>query len=326
VVGNGSAKHTWEQHRGTAADVNLLLIAALRQAGLTAQPVLLSTRAHGRVSVSSPLLEQYNYVVALVSLPDKKEVLLDATEPLLPAGVLPARCLNQLGRLVVPEAEGEGRWVELTPAQRHSHYQQVAMTVDAQGNLSSQVQEQHGGYSGARARSKLTELGEKKYVTELTSQHSNWEVPSYKFASVSDVSQPLSLHYEVRQAASTAVPAQELYLKPLTSFCETRNPFDNETRKFPVDFGAPTQDVVLINLTLPPGYVAELPKGATINLPDQGGSYVFAASSPTPGTVQLVSRLTLAKPVYGAEQYANLREFYRLALAKQAEAMVIKKQ
>ncbi|MGI4834801.1 MAG: DUF3857 domain-containing protein [Janthinobacterium lividum] len=326
AVGSGSGKHTWEQHRGTSADVNLLLIAALRQAGLAAQPVLLSTRTHGRVSVSSPLLEQYNYVVALVPLPDKKELLLDATEPLLPAGVLPQRCLNQVGRLVVPAAEGEGRWVDLVPAQRHSHYQQVAMTVDAQGNITSQVQEQHGGYSGVRARSKLTELGEKKYVTELTSQHSNWEVPSYKFAAVADVSQPLSLSYEVHQAASTAGTAQELYLRPLASFCENRNPFDNESRKFPVDFGAPTQDVVVINLTLPPGYVAELPKAANVSLPDQGGSYVFAASSPTPNTVQLISRLSLAKPVYGAQEYAGLREFYRLALAKQAEAMVIKKQ
>jgi len=38
-----------------------------------------------------------------------------------------------------------------------------------------------------------------------------------------------------------------------------------------------------------------------------------------------VSRLTLDKPVYGADEYASLREFYRLALAKQAEAVVLKK-
>lgn len=81
----------------------------------------------------------------------------------------------------------------------------------------------------------------------------------------------------------------------------------------------------MITLTLPAGYAAELPKPATISLPDQGGRFVYAASSPTPGTVQLVSRLTLDKPVYGAEEYAALREFYRLALAKQAEALVIKK-
>ena len=42
--------------------------------------------------------------------------------------------------------------------------------------------------------------------------------------------------------------------------------------------------------------------------------------------LQYTSRLTLDKPIYGAEEYASLREFYRLALAKQAEAVVLKKQ
>ena len=325
-LASGSLKHTWEQHRGNSADVNLLLIAALRQAGLPAQPVLLSTRAHGRVNQSFPLIEQYNYVVGVLPLAAGKELLLDATEPLLPCGVLPARCLNQVGRLVVPAKEGEGRWVSLAPAQRHSHYQQVTMALDAQGNLTGKVHEEHAGYLGARVRGQLAELGEKKYVTELASRHPSWEIPSYAFAANNEVDKPLSLNYEVRQAAATSGSAQELYLKLLSHFSEGRNPFYHEQRKFPVDFGAPTQDVVLLTLTLPAGYAAELPKPTLVSLPDQGGTYVYSVSSPAPGTVQLVSRLTLNKPVYGAEEYASLREFYRLALAKQAEALVIKKQ
>ena len=325
-LASGSLKHTWEQHRGSSADVNLLLIAALRQAGLAAQPVLLSTRAHGRVNQSFPLIEQFNYVVGVLPLADNKELLLDATEPLLPCGVLPARCLNQVGRLIVAPKEGEGRWVSLAPAQRHSHYQQVTLTLDAQGNLTGKVHEEHGGYQGAQVRSKLAELGEKKYVTELASRHPNWEIPSYTFAANTEVDKPLSLNYEVRQAAAASGSAQELYLKLMSHFGEGRNPFNHEERKFPVDFGAPTQDVVMLTLQLPTGYAAELSKPTLVSLPDQGGSYVYSVTSPTPGTVQLVSRLTLNKPVYGAEEYASLREFYRLALAKQAEALVIKKQ
>ena len=38
-----------------------------------------------------------------------------------------------------------------------------------------------------------------------------------------------------------------------------------------------------------------------------------------------MSRLTFDKPVYGAEEYENLREFYRRVLAKQSEALVLKK-
>jgi hypothetical protein len=166
---SGPLERSYDQHRGTSADVNLLLVAALREAGLPAEPVLLSTRAHGRASEAYPLLEQFNYVVALVSLPDQKDLLLDATEPLLPASVLPTRCLNKSGHTV--PATGEGRWVSLVPSQRYSHYQEVALTLDAQGSLSGQVREEHGGYAGLEAREKLQQQGEKKYITQLAAAH-----------------------------------------------------------------------------------------------------------------------------------------------------------
>ena len=324
AIASGALKKSYELHRGNSADVNLLLIAALRQAGLPAQPVLLSTRSHGRVDQNFPQIQQFNYVIGVLPLADGKELLLDATEPLLPCGVLPGRCLSQAGRLITAK-EAEGRWVSLVPAQSHNHFQEVKLTVDAQGNLSGRVHEEHGGYAGAAARAKLQQLGEKKYVTELAGQHPNWELPSYTFSQVSEVSKPLTLNYELRQPAATPGAASELYVSPLASFGEGRNPFRHADRTYPVDFGAPTQDVILLTLTLPPGYSAELPPPVTLALPDQGGRYTYSATSPTPGTVQLLSRLNLAKPMYGAEEYASLREFYRLALAKQAEALVLKK-
>ena len=323
LLTSGSLKHTWEQHRGNSADVNLLLIAALRQAGLTAQPVLLSTRPHGYVSQEYPLLDQFNYVLALVELPGGKDLLLDATEPLLTAETLPPRCLNKIGHTV--PAEGEGRWVSLTPNLRYVHYQEVKMTLDAQGSVSSQAREDFGGYAGLAAREKLAELGEKKFVAELADQHPNWEMPSYKFAGATDLGQPLSISYTLRQAAESNGTADELYIKPLATFGEGSNPFQLVERSFPVDFGMLRQEITSLTLTLPAGYIVELPKPVLLALPDQGGRYLYAVSSPTPGTVQFLSRLTLDKPVYSAQEYHALRELYRQMLAKQAEALVIKK-
>ncbi|MGI4864555.1 MAG: DUF3857 domain-containing protein [Janthinobacterium lividum] len=318
---SGALKRTWEQHRGTSADVNLLLIAALREAGLAAEPVLLSTRTHGRVSEEYPLLEQFNYVVALVSLPGQKELLLDATEPLLPAGVLPTRCLNRIGHTV--PATGEGRWVSLVPTERYSHYQEVALTLDAQGGLSGQVREEHGGYAGLEVREKLQQ-GEKKYATELAATHPSWEVSDYVFGKQREVAQSLNLSYQLHQSATPGAAA-ELYINPLAHFGEQRNPFQHEYRSYPVDMGMMQQEVIRLVLTLPAGYTAELPKPASLALPNNGGRYLYSATSPAPGTVQIMSRLTLDKPVYTAQEYGALRELYRQMLAKQAEALVVKK-
>ena len=321
-----SLRKAYDAHRGTAADVNLLLIAALRSAGIPAQPLLLSTRAHGRLNQSTPLLDNFDYVAGLVPLAAGQDLLVDATEPLLPCGVLPERCLNQAGRLVMPNP-AESRWVDLTPAQRYVHYQQVALKLDEQGGFSGKVHEEHGGYSGVDARQELTSLGEKKYLAELARPHSGWTIPKFTVANREDVAKPLTLDYEFSQPADDNAVAGTLYLSPLRYFGTEQNPFRHDDRLFPVDFAAAQDETTMVTLTLPEGYeLAELPKPAVLALPDEGGRFIYSVTTAAPGTVQIMSRLTLHKPVYAAAEYESLRELYRLMMEKQGEKLVIKKK
>jgi len=323
---DGSLRRAFDAHRGSAADVNLLLIAALRDAGLPAHPVLLSTRNHGHVSQEYPLVDRFNYVVALVPLPDGHDLLVDATEPLLPCGVLPERCLNGAGRLIAKKPE-DGRWVDLRPSQRLVHFQQVALVLDAQGGLTGKVHDEHGGYAARATRAELAELGEKKYRAQLLHRHEGWTMPAFGVAAQGDVARPLALDYEFSQPADGQATPGTIYLSPLAGFGPSQNPFRRETRDFPVDFEAPQEEIVLVTLTLPAGYeLAETPKPAVVDLPDGGGRYLYSVTTPAPGTVALTSRLLLRNAVYAAGQYENLRELYRHLLEKQAEKLVIKKK
>ena len=304
--------------------MNLLLLAALRQAGLPVQPLILSTRTHGQVSQEYPLLDQFNYVVAVLPLAGGKDLLLDATDPLLPAGVLPPRCLTQAGHTVVPDG-GDGRWVSLLPEPRYNHFQDVQLTLDAQGNLAGQVREESSGYAAHELREKLQAEGEKKFAAGLASQHPGCELAGVQLSNQATIAQAVSLRYDLRQPASGGGTANELYINPLKGFGEAQNPFGDTQRIYPVDMGMTQQEVITLSLTLPPGYVAELPKPAVLALPDNGGRYTYSATAPVPGKVQLLSRLVLNKAQYSASEYQALRELYRQMLAKQAEALVIKK-
>ena len=255
-----------------------------------------------------------------------KDLLVDATEPLLPCGVLPERCLNQAGRLIMKNP-AEGRWVDLSPTQRHVHYQQIALTLDTQGGLTGKVHEEHGGYAGASARRELTRLGDKKYMAELARTHSSWTVPKFAVAERENVAKPLAVDYEFVQPADDTNTATTLYLSPLQEFNNEQNPFHHDDRQFPVDFGAAQDEITVLTLTLPEDYeLAELPKPAVVEMPDNGGRFIYSVSATAPGVVQLTSRLNLRKPMYGADEYASLREFYRLMLAKHGEKLVIKKK
>ena len=320
-------RKAYDAHSGSSADVNLLLIAALRQAGLPAQPVLLSTRTHGRVSQTYPLLDKFNYVVALVPDADGHDLLVDATDPDLPCGTLPERCLNQTGRLIAPgPGAADGRWVDLRPSQRYVHFRKASLTLDAQGGLAGQVHEEYAGYAGADTRGELTRLGEKKYAAQLAQRHSYWALAPVTVSAREEVQKPLALDYAFTRAANDGAPAGTLYLSPLHEFLDDQNPFTQEDRSFPVDFGAPQEETLLVALALPAGYeLAETPRPAVVDLPNNGGRFVYQVTS-LGGTVQLASRLALHKPVYTAAEYAHLREFYRLMLEKQAEKLVIRKK
>jgi hypothetical protein len=326
LYSSGSVRKAYDQHRGNAADVNLLLIAALREAGFQANPVLVSTRDHGAVSSDyMPMLSRFNYVVAHVPLPEGKEMLVDATEELLPCGMLPTRCLNGQGRLIMPKA-AESRWVSLQPTQRLTEYQQIQLVLDEKGGYTGKVHSEHGGYAGAAQRDRLREKGEKKFVEDLLTGREGWNVSKYQFGQREDLAKALSFDYELTAAGGDA-PAGLLYVRPLQHFGNSKNPFVHESRQFPVDFGCPVDETVVMTLTLPAGYeVEELPKPTAMSLPDNGGRFLFQAQPAADGTIQIMSRLNLSRAVYSAEEYVSLREFYRLVVAKQAEQLVLKKK
>jgi transglutaminase-like putative cysteine protease len=324
LYSSGSVRRAYDQKSGNAADINLLLIAALREAGFQADPVLLSTRSHGRIDTSVPLISRFNYVLAHVKLPDASTMLVDATEELAPCGMLPSRCLSGVGRLLLPQA-GASQWVKLEPADRLKQYSQIQLTVDEKGGLSGKVHQEHSGYLALAQRERLRKLGEKKYVEELVAGHDGWNIPTYAFKEQNTLHKPLTLEYEFTAAGSEA-PAGTIYLSPLHDFGTGKNPFLHENRRFPVDFGTKLEETLMVNLTLPAGYeLEETPRPVVVELPEGGGRFSYMVQ-PGSGSVQIVSRMNLTRPVYSAEEYAHLREFFSRMMSKQSEQLVLKKK
>ncbi|MBC6607124.1 DUF3857 domain-containing protein [Hymenobacter sp. BT188] len=309
-----------EQGTGNAAELNLLLINTLRAAGLTAEPLLISTRDHGRIQTDLPVLSQFNYVAALVTLPDNKEVLVDATEPLIMAGTLPERCLNGQGRLM--DKTG-GRWVSLVPTQRYMRYTTAQLEMTEQGALGGKIKLEHTGYAGSEARELLAGSTEKQFIKNLQQRWPEWTLTAPVFNNVAASQQPFSVEVGVKIPGGEAA-ATTLYVQPLRHLGEGQNPFRQEDRQFPVDFGMLRDYTQTIALTLPAGYeVQELPANLLLSLPNDGGRFQFNIT-PQQNTLHITSRLQLRKTEYSAQEYTALRELYSRVVAKHAESIVLK--
>ncbi|WP_333865073.1 transglutaminase-like domain-containing protein, partial [Chitinophaga sp.] len=97
-------KTTFNKKNGNVADINMLLTAMLREAGLEAVPVLLSTRDYGKMYAMYPIRSKLNYTIVSV-LADNTEYFLDATRPFLGFGKLHASCYNGPARKVNVSAD-----------------------------------------------------------------------------------------------------------------------------------------------------------------------------------------------------------------------------
>ncbi|OON67361.1 DUF3857 domain-containing protein [Hymenobacter sp. CRA2] len=325
LFSNVGVRKAWEQHGGNAADVNLLLVAALRDAGLQANPVILSTRDHGQVNATFPLISRFNYVVAHVQLPDSQQVLADATEELAPFGMLPEHCLNGQGRLIRDEKNGS--WVKLDSPFRHVHFRSAQLTLDERGTLSGKMRDEQSGYLALQQRNDLRQQGEKKYVENLVKELEGWKIDKFAFQNAAVLAKPLMLDLDLRIPGESEQPLGTIYLSLMQALNDAgQNPFKHTERRFPVDFATRREQTSMVTLTLPANYaVEELPKSAQIELPNGGGRFLFNVT-PVGNTLQIMSRMTLNRSMFLAEEYPGLREFYERMLAKQAEKIVLKRK
>ena len=314
-------KKAHDNRTGTAADINLMLVGMLRELGLDASPVLLSTRDHGRILEHYTMLTKFNYVVAHVNM-GGKDVLLDATDAVTGPGMLPARCLNGMGRLVSKDG---GRWVPLSTTEKATGLTTVQMTLDENGDLSGTLQKSCAGYEAWTHRTKILAAGKDKHTENLKKDNPAWQISKVELQNLDDCTEALGTSYELSISEAAQKAGNMLYLKPILTEGVRENPFKLTERKYPVDFATGMDDTYIASFTIPAGYkVEEMPKNAVISLPEQSGRFSFMVAV-NGNVIQVNSKISIRKPVFYAEEYAALREFYSLIVSKHAEQIVLKK-
>ena len=152
--GSQSPKDFLNKKSGSVADINLFLTAMLNAAGINAQPVILSTRNHGKIYTDYPFDHYTNYVITLVS--SSSPFLADATEDFLPFNRLPPRCLNGKGLIV--NSDEEVSWVNLGSSIPSSNKKLITLTIDSLSlNVDAKVLVQSTEYESYYSRKKFSD-------------------------------------------------------------------------------------------------------------------------------------------------------------------------
>lgn len=315
-----SLRKIFIEKNGNSAEVNLLLIAMLNEAGIEANPVILSTRGNGIISPVHASISDCNYVIARVVI-NGVPVLLDATEPNLPAGLIPFRCLNGKGRMIKKDNVEE---VELTNVKSGSH---TLISIELKdGKFTGNVISSETGLNAFAFRESVKDAGgQKEYFEKLRNKSSDIQYTDYSYTNLDSIYKPVEKRYNIILQNESEPDADILYFNPVLIDRITNNPFTSPTREYPVDYGVSSSEIYQLNLIIPDGYkVEELPQSRSFALGGKGGSFIYKIVQ-TDNIVSFSMRLNIDKTLLLPDEYINLQEFYNIIVAKESEQIVLKK-
>lgn len=316
-----NAKECWSKKSGSTGDINIILLNLLRDVRITCYPVLASTRDHGRVYTTYPMLSQFNTLLVYAEA-DDQVFILDASDKYNPPGLIPYNVLGTESFVVDPEKNGfitlwDGRGL-------HKNVVSMAGTIDNDGILIGEAFISSFDYA-RNPRVKSSKDGPDKYAGQwLIGETSNMKVQGLEIKNIEHDSLPLEQKFKFSVPAQGSGDYKYFTINLFTGL--EKNPFIADKRESSIDFGYNQYYMMVGSVTIPDDHqFEELPKNIAMIMPDT--SIVFRRIMEANGNrVSYRVSLEFRRPMYEASEYEEFKEFYKKLFANLNEQIVFRKK
>ena len=317
---NQTLKNVFKTKQGTVSEINLLLTAMLRYAGLEASPVLLSTTGHGYTTEFSPMITSMNYVVAQVN-DGNKNYFLDGTRPRLGFNHLPIECYNGHARMVDENATAV-YFVADSLKEKKATVFFIGNGED--GTWGGGVTQYLGYYESYGVRDDIAADSKEEFFKGIQKTYgATANISQPQIDSLASYDLPVTIKYHLDM---TLDDEDILYINPTFSEGYKKNPFMAAERYYPVEMPYAQDETIISTVEVPRGYkVDEIPKQMLVKLDEEGKSFFEYRISISGSTISLRNRIKIDRAFFLPDEYASLREFFNLVVKKQGEQIVFKK-
>jgi len=314
-------KKAYQEHVGNAADINLCLVALFREAGLNANPVLISTRNHGVPLF--PTINGFNYVIAAIESPSGI-LLFDATELYSTANVLPSRVLNWEGRLV--RADDTFAVVNLNAVEPAKKRINLFVKLDENGKVTGLKRSSFYTNNALEYRKDRAFVSETDLLSKLENENRDVEISELKITNKESLSNPIVETFKFESDNLCDIIDSKIYFEPLLFLSQTKNPFSSEKRLYPINFGTAWEDTYIVSIQIPNGYtIATMPQNLAISLPNEVGSFKFSITKKSENKIEAVAITKINTPIIASIYYQELKDFYKQLIEKQTEKIMLTK-
>jgi hypothetical protein len=321
LTADEGVKNLWKKKTGNSAEINLLLVNLLREAGLQAYPMLVSERGHGRVNKEQPFINQFNNVYAAVFVGNKKYYL-DATDKLTPCLITPFSILNSTAFIADNEAGG---LVDIQENDiRYRDNITIAANLKEDGELSGQVSVESKDY--ARTEKVRTYTRNKSDYIEnyIKSGMVNIEVNNFDIKNIEKEDLPVTQAFDFKTNIQSTGEYSFLSFNWFTGL--QSNPFIVSDRFSNINFGYKKTVNLTYLVNLPANFkVDALPKGVKLVNPDNTVSFTrqfFLEGN------QLMAKIKvdIDKTLFNVGEYAQVQDFFKQMVNMMNEQVILKKK
>lgn len=323
IYASQSKKKFIESKNGNSAEVNLFLYSLLKEAGVTASPILISTRSHGKVFYQYPFVSMFNYVAVMVN-DETGNYFVDATDPLLPIGMLPKQCINEYG-LQVKEVEigKKAQFFPLTPLKYDFIQLNQSFSINLEENIIEGIAKAKlDGYRALNFRHSIKKNGVES-VYKILLAESSTEIIKMDVENLDSTNESLVLKYITKTKLDKV--GEKILITPFPVNPYRESQFKQEDRRYPVDFGDLNEEQFFFSMQIPNGYEIDYtPQDKFYKNSELDFEFSYKVQREQK-FVQIMVKIKRGKTVYDAKDYKELKLFFDLLVKNINENLVFRK-
>ncbi|PWW27600.1 MULTISPECIES: transglutaminase-like domain-containing protein [unclassified Chryseobacterium] len=255
---------------GNAAEINLFLVMMLREAGLKADPLVISTVENGLINLVSPNISNMNFVLAAISIDDQLHIY-DATSKQSSLDEIPLKNWNQYGILVT---KNKTLLIQMANVKSSNTFLTVNGKINDDGSISGTYSDRDTGAYAMYVKDSYDDNAE-KYKKQYKENFS---------MDFTDIDSKVLENGDFESSMKFSSPnlidrvGKKMIINPMLFLNKSSNEFDQtEVRQYPIDFGSPITKVKKVTLEIPEGYVIEeMPKEKKIVTEDKEIEYTYS--------------------------------------------------
>lgn len=313
-----------ESKDGNAAEVNVLLIAMLKEAGMDASPVLLNTRGRLKAAHDYPMLDRFNHMIGLLIV-DSVRYYLDASGKYNAFGRLPEYCYSGYARVL---QKGAGYPVMIMP-QHNKERSVVKADFVSLSEMAFRVNISE--YMGMNLSSHMRQLlsTDTSKLTSIVQVRKNGikndaDISDVKIENLNNPDTNLIIRYTIYKKYK--VPVSTLYFSTDLVKIMDKSPFKPMDRKMPLELPYADEKIYVMNAVFPENMVLEeMPRPAKISYGDKITFRHMVAYDSASRALNITTQLKQNDCFFEAIEYNDIREVYEKIVKEINQTIVFKK-